>query len=251
MHRCLLSRAFKKTPLVPASRSILDPRLCRYSWPQFHAQLKPKDHSWLWTLRWACWDSAFTISAIGPALIVNVGPVPWVLPESHHIPSFLPFHCPLECEDSKLYLWTICGRVPLPGSLFVHSMWHDELAFPPTPEVGELLCIICLISRCGSSQAACPVVFPQLCLTLSEGIAEKCQNKGLTQTKSPSKADILELLFWWEKRLKLLFKMRLGFSVDITYKMTTNQKLFLLSPLVTNSSDSLKIFPRYLKCIRF
>lgn len=43
--------------------------------------------------------------------------------------------------------------------------------------------------------------------------------------------------------------MRLGFSVDIIYNMTTEQrlaKLFFLSPLVTNSLDSEK-FPKVLK----
>lgn len=59
----------------------------------------------------------------------------------------------------------------------------------------------------------------------------------------------LELLLWWGKRWKLLYKMRLEFSVDIICNMTTKQrlaKLFFLSPLVTNSLDSEK-FPKVLK----
>lgn len=81
------------------------------------------------------------------------------------------------------------------------------------------------------------------------GYSEKRQKKRLKHTKSPSKADILELLFWWGKRLKLLFKMRVGISGDIIHNVTTKQKLaklFLLSPLVTNSLDSEK-FPKVLK----
>lgn len=73
--------------------------------------------------------------------------------------------------------------------------------------------------------------------------------KRLNQTESPSKADIPGLLFWWGKTLKLLFKIRLGFSVDIIYNTMTNQtlaELFLLSPLDTNSLGSEK-FSKVLK----
>lgn len=153
------------------------------------------------------------------ALIVGVGPGSCVLPESCHTPFSPLSHSPLECKGSKACPWAqtqgtslwknaapTAQTAPLPGLSL--STAHAELAFLPPQKLGSCSAHFPSL-RCGSSQGASPVVFPPLCLALSWAIAEKYQKKRLNQTNLPSKADILELLWWWKKRLKLLFKMRI------------------------------------------
>lgn len=148
------------------------------------------------------------------ALIVGVGLGSCVLPESCHTPFSPLLHSPLECEGSKACPWAqtqgtslwenaapTARTAPFPGPCLATA--HAELAFPPPQTLGG--CSAHFPSLwCASSQGASPVVFPPLCLALRWAIAEKRQKKRLNQTKSPSKADILELLLWWKKRLKLI-----------------------------------------------
>lgn len=192
-------------PLVPVSRPILEPSLCRSYCPQFHAQSEPE----------ASTDLDPRVGQLGLcihhichclALIVGIGPGSCV---SCHTPYSLLLHSPVEVAKPVPELKPrepSCGRMLLPPPgllLYLGSAWPQRMLSWPSQMLGS--CSAHFPSLwCDSSQGASPVVFPPLGLALSWAIAEKHQKNRLNQTKPASKADIPELLLWWKKRLKLL-----------------------------------------------